>query len=106
MEQTLDFLARYADEVTYDQLPAGVVHEVKRRLIDSFGCALGAYQFEPPTIARAHALEATATPGATVLGTVHRSPAELAAFANAVMIRYLDFNDVAWPSTEAVTPAT
>ena len=94
MEQTLDFLARYAEEVTYDQLPAGAVHEVKRRLIDSFGCALGAYRFEPPTIARAHALEATATPGATVLGTAHRSPAELAAFANAVMIRYLDFNDM------------
>jgi 2-methylcitrate dehydratase len=94
MDETLTFLARYADELSYDKLTASAVREVKRRLIDSFGCALGAYRFEPPTIARAHALEATATPGATVLGTAHRSPAELAAFANGVMIRYLDFNDM------------
>jgi 2-methylcitrate dehydratase len=94
MDETLTFLARYAEELTYDQLSSGAVREVKRRLIDSFGCALGAYRFEPPTIARAHALEATATPGATVLGTTHRTAAELAAFANGVMIRYLDFNDM------------
>jgi len=94
MDETLTFLARYADDLTYGALSSNAVREVKRRLIDSLGCALGAYRFEPPSIARAQALEATGTPGATVLGTAHRSTAELAAFANGVMIRYLDFNDM------------
>jgi 2-methylcitrate dehydratase len=94
MDDVLEFLARYADGLTFEDLPERAVREVKRRLIDNFGCALGAYPSEPSTIARAHALEATAAPGATVLGTAHRSSAELAAFANGVMFRYLDFNDM------------
>jgi 2-methylcitrate dehydratase len=94
MDNVLNFLARYGADLTFEDLPAGAVHEVKRRLIDNFGCALGAYPSEPPRIARAHALESTATPGATVLGTAHCSSAELAAFANGVMFRYLDFNDM------------
>jgi 2-methylcitrate dehydratase len=93
MDYVLKFLTDYAESLTYEKLPNEVVHEVKRRVIDSLGCALGGYNMLPPKIARAHALEVTANPGATVLGTSHRTSAELAAFANGVMVRYLDFND-------------
>ena len=55
---------------------------------------MGSYFMVPPKIARAHALEVASTPGSTVLGTRHQSAPELAAFANGVMARYLDFNDM------------
>jgi 2-methylcitrate dehydratase len=93
MDRILEFLTDYATTLSYRQLPDCVVHEVKRRIIDTLGCAMGCYHMGPPKIVRAHALEVVATPGATILGTRHRSSPELAAFANGVMARYLDFND-------------
>ena len=93
MDAILQYLSDYGTSLSYNKLPAEVIHHAKRRVIDSLGCALGGYFMEPPTIARAHALEVTAEPGATVLGTGHHTAPELAAFANGVMVRYLDFND-------------
>ena len=93
MDRILEFLSDYAVALKYQDLPARVVHEVKRRVIDTLGCAMGGYTMEPPRIARAHAMEASSTPGSTILGTVHKSTLEAASFANGVMARYLDFND-------------
>jgi len=36
--------ARYALGLTYDALPADVVHQAKRCLLDMLGCAIGAYE--------------------------------------------------------------
>jgi 2-methylcitrate dehydratase len=93
VDRVLQLVSDYAISWDYERLSQEVVHQVKRRLIDSIGCAIGGYLAKPSEIARAHALEVRANPGATVLGTRHRSAPELAAFANAVMVRYLDFND-------------
>src|SRR5204862_1624096 len=73
-------------------LPLGV-HEVKRRMIDSLGCALGSSQAEPCLIARRLAGGFSAEPGATLLGTTHRAPPDWAAFANGCLVRYFDYND-------------
>ena len=93
MDNTLRFLANYSDSLSYEKLAPDVIHQVKRRLIDALGCAIGCYTEDIPKLVRAHAMEATANQGATVLGTRHRTATELATFANAVMVRYLDFND-------------
>jgi 2-methylcitrate dehydratase len=87
-------LAAYCANFPPRELPQEAVHEAKRRVIDSMGCAMGAYLAEPPKIAReiARAVSSDAL-GATVIGTAHQSSAELAAFANGTMFRYLDFND-------------
>src|SRR6266487_2720318 len=45
-------LADYACALRFEDLSPAVVHEVKRRVIDSFGCALGAWDEEPCVIAR------------------------------------------------------
>ncbi len=95
MDQTLHFLNRYACGLAYEALPESTLHAVTRHLIDTLGCAIGAWHMEPPRIARAHALECVSQPGATVLGTLHKTAPELAAFANGVMARYFDFNDTA-----------
>ncbi len=86
-------LANFACSLRYEDLSQNVVHEVKRRLIDSLGCALGAWNEEPCTIARGLATEFSAKNGATVLGTSHKAPPDWAAFANGCCIRYFDYND-------------
>jgi 2-methylcitrate dehydratase len=93
MDKTLKFLTDYAASLSYEKLAPDVIHQVKRRVIDSMGCAMGCYTEDIPKMVRAHAMEVTAKSGATVLGTSHRTATELAAFANCVMVRYLDFND-------------
>jgi 2-methylcitrate dehydratase len=86
-------LAKYTHDLTYDQLPASTIHEVKRRFIDSLGCAMGALHSDPATISRRLASTVSSTQPATVIGTSYASSPELAAFSNGVHFRYLDFND-------------
>ncbi len=86
-------LAEYAVGLEFSRLPPVVVHEVKRRLLDSLGCALGAWETEPCAIARRVAGRYSAERGATLWGTSHRAPPDWAAFANGCLVRYLDFND-------------
>src|SRR4051794_31723856 len=45
-------LAEFACSLNFEDLSPEVVHEVKRRVIDSFACALGAWHEEPCVIAR------------------------------------------------------
>jgi 2-methylcitrate dehydratase len=86
-------LANYACELKFEDLSREVIHEVKRRVIDSFGCALGAWNEEPCTIARKVASEFSAKAGSTIIGTNHKAPPDWAAFANGCCIRYFDYND-------------
>jgi 2-methylcitrate dehydratase len=86
-------IADFACNLAYEDLPSEAVHEVKRRLIDSMGCAMGAWLSEPAKIARNLASLSSSELGATVVGTRHTTTPELAAFANGTMFRYLDYND-------------
>src|SRR5947209_5088017 len=86
-------LAEFACSLRFNDLSPNVVHEVKRRLIDSFGCALGAWNEEPCTIARTVASDFSAKKGSTIIGTRQKAPPDWAAFANGCCIRYFDYND-------------
>src|SRR5467141_1798473 len=86
-------LAEYACALRFEDLSKNVVHEVKRRVIDSFGCALGAWKEEPCRIAREVASEFSAKQGSTIIGTNHKAPPDWTAFANGCAIRYFDYND-------------
>lgn len=88
-----DRLARYSRLLCYEDLPGEVVHEVKRRIADSLGCAFGAWNAPPCRIARDLARSVADAHGATLWGTKHKAPPDLAAFANGALVRYLDFND-------------
>ena len=84
-------LAAYAHDLRYEDLDAGTVERVKVHVIDTIGCAIGAFDERAVRICRDLAL---AVPGdATVIGTGRRTTPELAAFANGAALRYLDFND-------------
>lgn len=93
-DSIVEKLVGYAESLTFDKLTPQTVHEVKRRVIDALACAMGAYLGEPGKIARtlAHTVDSE-TYGATVLGTFHQTSPEMAAFANGLLMRYLDYND-------------
>src|SRR5437868_7537016 len=86
-------LANYACSLGFSDLAPEVLHEVKRRVIDSFGCALGAWDEEPCVIARKVASEFSAKNGSTIIGPDHKTPPDWTAFANGCAIRYFDYND-------------
>jgi 2-methylcitrate dehydratase len=88
-----DRLAEYSKSLRYEDLPPAAVHEVKRRLLDSLGCAFGAWNAPPCRIARTLARSVKIAHGATVWGTGHTTLPDLATFANGALVRYLDFND-------------
>lgn len=86
-------LSAYARALCYDRLPAEVVHEVKRRVLDSLACAVGAWNAAPCRVARGIARSVAWPKGATVWGAANKTLPDLAAFANGTAVRYLDFND-------------
>lgn len=85
-------LADYSCQLRFEDLPGNVVHEAKRRFIDSFATAVGAMDADAFAIARRCALRMQGQPGAGLLGG-GRSSAEWATFVNGLLIRYLDYND-------------
>jgi 2-methylcitrate dehydratase len=85
-------LARYAVGLSADDLQDEVVACVRQRIVDSLACAVGAYGAAPVNAAIAVAGSVRA-PASTVFGTRLRTSPDLAAFANGVMVRFLDYND-------------
>ena len=93
MTSLVEHLSSYAAALRYEDLPGEVVHQTKRLLIDTVGCALGGYSSEPARIARDIASTVSSSESVTVIGSGERTSLDLATFANGVMIRFLDFND-------------
>jgi 2-methylcitrate dehydratase len=93
VDGTLRKITDFVCNLRYEDLTPEAIHESKRRLLDSLGCAIGGYTAEPSRIAREVAGAVRGDRTARVFGTLVRTTPDLAAFANGVMIRYLDLND-------------
>ncbi|NOZ08243.1 MAG: MmgE/PrpD family protein [FCB group bacterium] len=89
-------IARFALGLKYEDLPPEVVHEVKRFLYDSIGCALGSSRTKDVNILRTLYRDMGGKPEATVIGFGDKLPAVNATLVNSLMIRALDFNDIYW----------
>jgi len=89
----LNHLADYALKFSYRDLPQEVIRRTRQITLDTVGCALGGAGSPPAKIAIAAASEVTSAMPSTVLISGRKTSPDLAAFANGVMIRYLDFND-------------
>lgn len=89
-------MARWAAGLTYEQISKEAVHEARRYLLDSLGCALGGYQQHDCRIAL-EVFGPHAGPGrATVIGTGQRIDPINASLLNALMVRCMDYNDIYW----------
>jgi Uncharacterized protein involved in propionate catabolism len=93
MDPTTEYLSDYVCKLTYEDLSPEATHQVKRTLIDSLGCAVGAFDSEPASIARRMASRVQGSPPARILCTSQETSADMAAFANTCLVRYLDCND-------------
>jgi 2-methylcitrate dehydratase len=89
-------ISRWAAGVKFSDLSSEAVHQSKRFLLDSVGCALGGFRQHDVALAL-RVLDEVAAPGpATVIGSGKKMDVVHAAFANALMIRCMDYNDIYW----------
>jgi 2-methylcitrate dehydratase len=86
-------LADYVHSINYNAVPENVIHETKKRIIDTLGCGIGAFNEDPVKISRKVAGAARDLQGSTLFGTRKRTTLDLAAFVNGIMVRYFDYND-------------
>jgi 2-methylcitrate dehydratase PrpD len=102
-------LAGFTADARYSMLPAEVVEECKRVLLDSIGCALGAVSEPKGRIGIQYGLLTGGGDGgeATIIGTGHRVSPFGASFANGELINTLDFDAILPPGHVApyVLPA-
>jgi 2-methylcitrate dehydratase len=85
-------LAEFVLRAGYEQLSQPAREALKIRVLDSLGCAIGALEGPPVRRIRAYTDEAGGHPLATLIGGGKTAP-DRAAFYNAALVRYLDFND-------------
>lgn len=86
-------LAEYALSTKFQKLDARTIKEMKARMVDALGCAVGAYDEGPVRMARRAVLGLRDSGPSTVMGTASRSSPDLATFVNGFMVRYFDYND-------------
>ncbi len=87
-------IAHYAHAASFQLFPPEVVEAARARIIDALGCALGGSDCEAARIGRR--LASGGMPdlfAGRIVGSTTRTTAEIAAFTNTSMIRYMDFND-------------
>ncbi len=89
-------MARWAADLSYDQIGEAAVGEARRYLLDTLGCAFGGYQQEDAEIALGVLDEVAGAGGATVLGSGKKMDPVSASLANALMVRVMDYNDIYW----------
>ncbi len=98
MASVVQTLAEFALGIRYGDLPPATVTALKRVILDTLGCALGAVGCEPARIAaclHAPGIETSDGETATVIGGAPSSLKQ-AILINGVLNRYLDYGDVYW----------
>jgi 2-methylcitrate dehydratase len=89
-------MARWAEQLAFGQISAEAVHEAKRFLLDSVGCALGGLHQHDMEMALSVLDELAGRGPATIFGTAKRVDPVTASLANALLIRSMDYNDIYW----------
>ena len=89
-------LARWAAALQLDSVNAEGVHQAKRILLDSLGCALGGRGLPDVGILLDTLAETAGAGPAQVIGTSQKMDVVSATLANAVMLRAMDYNDIYW----------
>ncbi|MCK4451618.1 MAG: MmgE/PrpD family protein, partial [Anaerolineae bacterium] len=80
-------MAQFALGLQYEDIPADAVHEAKRFLLDSIGCALAAVPNEDMQAAHRYIVALGGTPEATIIGSGHRTNIANGALMNALLVR-------------------
>jgi 2-methylcitrate dehydratase len=85
-------LAAFVKRAAYKDLSEAAREQLKLRILDALGCAIGAGRGQPVQLARDQVLDFGGSGQCTLIGGGKTSP-DRAAFYNSALVRYLDFND-------------
>ena len=85
-------LAAFAQGASWEKLSKEAREQLKVRIIDALGCAIGALDGEPVLMIRALTSDLGGNGRCTIVGGGATAP-DRAALMNGVLVRYLDFND-------------
>ncbi len=88
----VEHMAAFVARAAYDSLSEAARRQLKARVLDALGCAIGALDGEPVRMIRAHTEDMGGTGHCTLIGGGRSAP-DRAAFYNSALVRYLDFND-------------
>jgi len=85
-------IARFVVRASYEELSDAARMQLKIRILDSLGCAVGALDGQPVKVVREQVEDFGGTGRCGLIGGGRTAP-DRAAFYNSALIRYLDFND-------------
>ncbi|HSJ57886.1 MAG TPA: MmgE/PrpD family protein [Anaerolineae bacterium] len=91
-ETLVQQLADFVVATDYDHLSETAREQLKIRILDALGCAIGALDGEPVLLVREQVDDFGGTGHCTLIGGGRSAP-DRAAFYNGTLVRYLDFND-------------
>ncbi len=86
-------LVDIANEIRFESLPAEVIREAGRRLLDAVGCAIAGTEGLTTQQVRNAALALGGAPESRILGTDQSTSCDKAALVNGTALRFLDFMD-------------
>ncbi|HEV8716059.1 MAG TPA: MmgE/PrpD family protein [Candidatus Binatia bacterium] len=85
-------LAAFVVRASYDDFSQVARQQLKTRVLDALGCAIGALEGEPVRLVHQQVKEFGGAGHCTLIGGGRTAP-DRAAFYNSALVRYLDFND-------------
>src|SRR5713101_3298261 len=85
-------LANFVVRMTYKDLSEEARRQLKIRILDALGCAIGALEGPPIKMLRAQLADFGGRPLVTLIGGGKTAP-DRAALYNSALVRYLDYND-------------
>jgi 2-methylcitrate dehydratase len=97
-------LARFVASRSWNDLSAAAREELKIRILDALGCALGALDAPPARAIRAQLDDFGGSPLSSLIGGGRTAP-DRAALYNGALVRYLDFNDSYFAPGETCHPS-
>lgn len=97
-------LAKFTNSRKFTDLSKEAIRELKIRLLDSLGVAIGALEGEPVKMIKDQLEDFGGNPKASLIGGGKTSP-DRAALYNSALVRYLDFNDSYLAKNETCHPS-
>ncbi len=85
-------LAQFVVRASYEDISEEASGQLKARILDSLGCAIGALNSEPIRVILEQVRDFGGNGRVTLIGGGRTAP-DRAAFYNSALVRYLDFND-------------
>ncbi len=97
-------LASFVLRASYDDLSPEARMQLKIRVLDSLGCAIGAMDGPPVRLLKKQTDDFGGNPQCSLIGGGRTSP-DRAALYNGALVRYLDFNDSYLAKNETCHPS-